>query len=120
MLAISTQQMRKKLLGSSLPGSAVTLLFAFSAFTRVTGDGFYIDNGRGKVQVTIRTEGISTALTIFKNDIAVLAQTKPDWPSVEIEKTVNDYFSRDNVAVGCRVRVHYIMPVPLRLELLCN
>lgn len=98
----------------------ITALSRFSAFTRVTGDGFYIDNERGKVQVTIRTEGQFTRLTIFKNDIPVLQRKKPDWRSVEIEKTVNDYFSQDDVAAGCRVRVHYILPVPLKLELLCN
>jgi hypothetical protein len=102
---------------SSFAGSA---LFAFSAFTRVTGDGVYIDNEHGKVQVTIRTEGQYTLLSIFKNDISVLAQEKPDWQSKDIERTVNNYFSQDNIAVGCRVRVHYTLPVPLRLELLCN
>jgi hypothetical protein len=112
--------MSKKIFGRSLPAYAASLLLGFSAFTRVTGDGFYIDNERGKVQVTIRTQGISTALTIFKNDIAVLAQTKPDWRSIEIENTVNEFFSHDDVAAGCRAQVYYTLPVPLRLELLCE
>lgn len=115
----SKQGIGKRFLSENLR-AADWLLLAFTAFTRLTGDGFYIDNERGKVQVTIRTEGIFTSLSIFKNDIVVLAQMKPNWRSVDIEKMINGYFAGDDVAAGCRVRVHNILPVPLKLELRCK